>query len=258
MERHMIDVGDAELEYFSHGEGTAIVLLPGGSLSVGYLGDLAEALAVAGLRAIRLNPRGAGASTGPMDGLTLHDFADDVAGVIDHLGIAPAFVLGHAYGNRVARTVAADHPDKVRGVILVAAGGKVAPGSQAQQALMTLFTPTSSDDEVLDAMRWMVGDPTNAATVWERFKDDRAPAAAGAQMAAAQATPLEEWWSPPGDVPYLVIQGLQDQAAPAANGHLLKEELGDRVTLVDIADAGHLQPLEAPGPVAEAIIEFAR
>ena len=68
----------------------------------------------------------------------------------------------------------------------------------------------------------------------------------------------EDWWSPPGDVPYLVIQGLKDEAAPVENGHLLKEELGDRVTLVDIPEAGHLQPLEAPGPVADAIIAFAR
>jgi pimeloyl-ACP methyl ester carboxylesterase len=193
-----------------------------------------------------------------MDGLTLHDYAADVAGVIEQLDAAPAYVLGHAYGNRVARTVAADRPDLVRGVVLVAAGGKVPPAPEAQQALATLFTPTATQDELLDAMRWMVGDPDNAAAVWERFKGDRAPGAAAAQMSAAMATPLEDWWSPPGDVPYLVIQGTKDESAPLANGHLLKEQLGDRVTLVDIEGAGHLQPLEAPGPVAEAILSFIR
>jgi pimeloyl-ACP methyl ester carboxylesterase len=258
VERVMVRVGDAELECFSHGEGVAIVLLPGGSLAVGYLADLADALAGAGYRAIRVNPRGAGASAGPMEGLTLHDYAADVAGVVDELDIAPAFILGHAYGNRIARTVAADRPEVVRGVILVAAGGKVAPRAEAQQALMTLFTPTASASDVLDAMRWMVGSPENASDVWERFKGDRAPGAAAAQMAAAQATPLDDWWAPPGDVPYLVIQGLKDEAAPVENGHLLKKELGDRVTVVDIPDAGHLQPLEAPVPVAEAVVAFAR
>jgi pimeloyl-ACP methyl ester carboxylesterase len=233
-------------------------LLPGGSLAVGYLSDLAEVIATAGFRAIRVNPRGAGASTGPMVDLTLHDLAADVAGVIEGLDMAPALVLGHAFGNRVARTVGADRPDLVRGVILVAAGGKVEPRPEVQLALRTIFTPTSTEPEVLDAMRWMVGSPENASSVWERFKGDRAPATAGSQMAAAQATPLEDWWSPPGDVPYLVIQGLKDEAAPVENGHLLKEELGDRVTLVDIPEAGHLQPLEAPGPVADAIIAFAR
>jgi pimeloyl-ACP methyl ester carboxylesterase len=258
VERVLITVGAAKLECFSHGDGPAVVLLPGGSLSVGYLTDLADTLAASGLRAVRVNPRGAGDSTGPMEGLTLHDYATDVAGVIGELGLAPAFVLGHAYGNRIARTVAADRPDLVRGVILVAAGGKVDSRPEAQKALMTLFTPTASEAEVLDAMRWMVGDPDNAASVWERFKGDRAPGAAAAQMGAAQTTPLDDWWSPPGDAPYLVIQGTNDEAAPVENGHLLKDELGDRVTLIDIAGAGHLQPLEAPGPVAEAIVAFAR
>jgi pimeloyl-ACP methyl ester carboxylesterase len=254
----MVKAGEAELECFSHGAGDAIVLLPGGGLSVGYLSDLAEVLAAAGLRAVRVNPRGAGESTGPMEGVTLHDYAADVAAVIEELDLAPAYVLGHAYGNRIARMVAADRPDLVRGVVLVAAGGKVAPRAEAQQALRTLFTPTASDSEVLEAMKWMVGTPENASSVWERFKGARAPGAAAGQMAAAQSTPLEDWWSPPGDVPYLVIQGLNDEAAPVANGHLLKEEIGDRVTLIDIPGAGHLQPLEAPGPVADAIREFVR
>jgi hypothetical protein len=51
----MVKVGDAELECFSHGDGVAIVMLPGGSLTVDYLSDLAEAVAGAGFRAIRVN-----------------------------------------------------------------------------------------------------------------------------------------------------------------------------------------------------------
>ena len=54
-----------------------------------YLSDLADAVGGAGFRAVRVNPRGAGASTGPMDGLTLHDFAGDVAGLIQELDLAP-------------------------------------------------------------------------------------------------------------------------------------------------------------------------
>jgi len=100
----MVKVGDAELECFSHGDGVAIVMLPGGRVTVDYLSDLAEAVAGAGFRALRVNPRGAGASTGPMDGLTLHDLAGDVAGLIQELDLAPGFVLGHAFGNRIART----------------------------------------------------------------------------------------------------------------------------------------------------------
>lgn len=89
MDQMMVKVGDADLECFSHGAGTAIILLPGGSLATGYLSDLADALAEAGYRAIRVNPRGAGASTGPLTDLTLHDLAADVAGVIEALTSDP-------------------------------------------------------------------------------------------------------------------------------------------------------------------------
>ena len=44
--------------------------------------------------------------------------------MIDHAGVAPGVVLGHAYGNTGARTLATDRPDLVRGVILVAASGR--------------------------------------------------------------------------------------------------------------------------------------
>jgi pimeloyl-ACP methyl ester carboxylesterase len=257
VEQTKLYIGESELECFSHGEGIPIVMLPGGSLSVDYLHDLAETLADTGFQAVRVNPRGAGASTGPMRDLSLHDYAADVVGVIEALNTGPAFVWGHAFGNRIARTVAADRPDLVRGVILVAAGGKIPPRPEAQQALATLFTPTASETQILEAMKWMVGSPENASAVWDRFKSSRAPGAAAAQMSAAQSTPLTDWWAPPGTLPYLVIQGTNDEAAPAENGHLLKAELGDRVTLVDIPGAGHLQPLEAPEPIAKAVINFA-
>lgn len=78
METMRVKAGDAELECFSQGTGAGIIMVPGGSLSVGYLSGLADALAAAGLRATRVNPRGAGGSTRPMEGLTLHDFATDI------------------------------------------------------------------------------------------------------------------------------------------------------------------------------------
>ena len=45
-----------------------------------------------------------------MDGVSLHDFARDIANVIDALGGGSAVVVGHAYGNWVARMTAVDYP----------------------------------------------------------------------------------------------------------------------------------------------------
>jgi pimeloyl-ACP methyl ester carboxylesterase len=252
----IVKVGDADIQYFSQGEGAAVVLLPGGSLDVGYMEAIASALAKGGFRAVRINFRGAGKSTGPEDGITLHTLAGDVAGVIEALKLGPANVAGHAFGNRVARMLDADHPELVRSVILFAAGGKVAPAPAADQALKIIFTPGSPEAEVLEAMKYMVGNPANVQKVWQIIKPCRAPRAAGIEYKAGEATPLKDWWAPPGKSKYLVVQGADDQAAPPENGVLLKKELGERLTLVEIPKAGHLVLVEQPETVAEEVVSF--
>ena len=51
----------------------------------------------------------------------------DVAAAIQAARAAPAVVGGWAYGNRVARMLATEWPQLVRGVVLIAAGGKFPP-----------------------------------------------------------------------------------------------------------------------------------
>ena len=252
----VIQLAGSSIEYFSQGQGQAVVLLPGGSLSVGYLDALSQALAGAGYRAVRINFRGAGKSTGPEQGVTLHTLAADVAGVIEALDIAPANVAGHAFGNRVARMLAADRPELVKSVILLAAGGKVPPKAPAQRALQTIFDPASTDADVQAAMPYLVGKKEDAAAAWRVLKTSRAPAAAGIQLTASAGTPQKDWWAPTGKTRYLVLQGTEDQAAPPENGDRLKEDLGARVTLVPMAGAGHLLPITRPKQTAAAIATF--
>ena len=85
----------------------------------------AEGLARRGLRVLRPQPRGIGKSTGPLADITLHDFARDVAEVIRQLGEGRAVVVGHAYGNWVARMTAVDHPSLVRCRIAAAASKQI-------------------------------------------------------------------------------------------------------------------------------------
>ncbi len=258
VESGMVKLADSNIEYFSEGKGQAVVLLPGGSLTVGYMDGLSNALAKAGYRAIRINFRGSGKSTGLDTDVTLHTLTADVAGVIEALGLAPANVAGHAFGNRVARMLAADRPELVRSVILFAAGGKVAPKQPAQRALKTIFDPKSTDAEALEAMKYMVGKNEDVAAAWRILKPCRSPGVAGIEKAAAMSTPLKDWWAPPGEARYLVLQGTEDQAAPPENGELLKEELGARVTLVPFPGAGHLMLVTQAEKAANSIVSFLR
>ena len=59
----MVKLAVSSIQYFSRGEGETIVMLPGGTLTVGYMDGLAEALAKAGYRVVGINFRGSGKST---------------------------------------------------------------------------------------------------------------------------------------------------------------------------------------------------
>ena len=220
-ETGIVKLANSNIQYFSRGEGETIVLLPGGTLTVGYLDGLAEALAKAGYRVVGINFRGSGKSTGPSAGVTLQTMADDVAGVIQALKLAPVNVAGNDFGNRVARMLAASHPE-------------------------------------LAAMPYLVANPADSARVWALFKPYRDPGAAAIEKAAADATPLEAWWAPPGQTKYLILQGADDQIAPPENGVELQKELGERATLVNVPGAAHLLPLEQPETAASQMIGFIR
>lgn len=252
----IVKLAESSIEYFSRGKGETIVLLPGGTLTVGYLDGLAEALANAGYRVVAINLRGSGKSTGPSEGVTLGSFADDVVGVIRSLKLGPVHVAGNDFGNRVARMVAASHPELTRSVILLAAGGKIQPKPPAARALGIIFNPASSEADVLAVMPYLVASPADAARVWKLFKPSLFPAAGPIEQAAAEATPLKAWWAPPGQTPYLILQGAEDQIAPPENGVELQKELGERATLVNVAGAAHLLPLEQPETTASHLISF--
>jgi pimeloyl-ACP methyl ester carboxylesterase len=218
--------------------------------------DLAQQLASAGYCAARIEPRGAGKSVGPMEGVTLHDLADEVAAVIHDLGGGkPAVVIGHAFGQRVGRMLATDHVDLVRALIMLAAGGKV-PSILPDwgRIVEACFNFSLPEAERMRSVQSAFFAPGNDPSVW---RDGWEPAVAKMQNEAWRAVALDTWWSA-GSAPVLIVQGLQDVIAVPENGRLLRAELGSRVELVEIDGAGHAMLPERPAEIASAILEFLR
>jgi pimeloyl-ACP methyl ester carboxylesterase len=251
-----VKVGLAAIEFLEEGSGDTVVIIPAGGLDANYFDDFARRLARAGFRAVAVNPRGTGESTGPLEGLTLHAWAADVVGVIETLDCGPVHVLGHALGQRVARCVAADRPDLVRSVIMLAAGGLIPPEEEARAALLDWFRDDATEDECLKAMEAMLGDARHAQRIYRQV--GRWPAAAAAQLAAARATPPHDYDGAPSDAPYLIVQGLADRAAPPENGRALRDRFGSRIRLVEIPRAGHMLVVEQTGAVVDAVLSFLR
>ena len=241
------------IETIVEGQGPSVVLLPSLARDSEDYDAVAGALVRNGLRVLRPQPRGVGGSSGPLERITLHDFARDVAEVIRQQGGGSAVVVGHAYGNWVARMTAVDHPALVRGVAIAAAasrqydqslrgeidkaGDPALPESVRLAALRKAFFAPASDPRP-----WLAG--------WH-------PHIREAQRAAAAAVPQEQWW-PGGVAPLLDLQAGQDPFRTESTRQEIKREFGDRVTVVVIPNASHALFPEHPQAVATALTEWIR
>src|SRR5260370_18913691 len=116
-----------EIDVIVDGTGPLIVMLPSSGRDSEDFDDVAAGIAAAGFRVLRPQPRGIGRSVGPMQGITYHDFARDVAAVIEQQDGGDAVIVGHAFGNWIARMTAVDHRPFVRGIVLAAAAAKTIP-----------------------------------------------------------------------------------------------------------------------------------
>jgi pimeloyl-ACP methyl ester carboxylesterase len=220
-------------------------------------GDLAVRLAGAGYEAIAVNPRSGDVRAGTSQP-TLHDLASDVADVISELHLEPAHVVGHAFGNRIARCLAADRPELIRSLVLLAAGGKYPPEPAALETARRFL------EGELTAARRLDEEARLAAvqSVWfTEHTDGRAwlngwdPLQIMAFTAASDATVLDDWWGG-GSAPMLIIQGLEDRIAPPPNGRDLRDSCPDRVSLIELRGTAHALLPEEPELIASAIVQF--
>jgi pimeloyl-ACP methyl ester carboxylesterase len=112
-----------KMYYEIHGAGEPLILLHGGLGSTGMFADLLPALA-AHRRVIAADLQGHGRTADIDRPLRIDTMADDVAGLMQHLGIKQADVMGYSMGGAVAIRTAIQHPEMVKKLIVVSAACK--------------------------------------------------------------------------------------------------------------------------------------
>jgi pimeloyl-ACP methyl ester carboxylesterase len=251
----MVTRGDATLEVLVDGTGPGIVLLPSLGRGAHDFDPIAARLAQAGFRVLRPQPRGIGRSTGPWAGIKLEDLADDIAAMIEHDNNGPAFVVGHAFGNRVARMLATARPELVRAVSLVAANVGHNPSPPDVRAAIRKSADLGAlDDERIKAMQYVFFAPGNDASVWLTGWH---PEVLAAQRIAGDLTPRTVDYAA-GQAPVLYIQPGADPLAHVEDAEEYQRALGDRVSVVVIPNAAHAVIVENPDAVSDALIAYAR
>jgi pimeloyl-ACP methyl ester carboxylesterase len=253
--RTVIAHGDVRIEILAQGQGNLVVLLPSLGRGASDFDAVAERIADAGYRVLRPQPRGIGGSRGPLAGIDLHDCAADVAAVIAQDNNGPAFVVGHAFGNRVARMLATDRPELVRAVALVAANiGKAPSPPQMRAAIRASADPSLPDAERLEALQFAFFAPGNDPRPW---LEGWYPEVLAAQRIAGDRTSREEDFAA-GRAPILYLQPDHDPLAHVEDAEAYARQFGARVTVVVIERASHAVIAEQPEAVSAALIAYAR
>lgn len=243
------------------GEGPAIVMLPSLGRPATDLARVGGLLADRGYAVAAIEFRGVGGSGGPLQGLTLDDYAADVAHVVEQGGLAPCHLIGAPFGSRVARLLAARRPELVASVTVIAAGGRVPPDPDTlakARAFMAGIAVGEDRAKLRDLGREVYFSPSfQADPAWmDAWLAAWSPAALMAQRSALHASgdpaPL------PSGRPVLILQGADDRIAPAGNAQLLQAALGTQARLVQYERAGHMLLIERPQDVADAIATFVK
>jgi pimeloyl-ACP methyl ester carboxylesterase len=241
------------------GKAEAVVMVASLGRSVSDFNELATALNRQGYRTLAVESRGIVSwSGGGFSAYRLSDLAGDVRAVLADAGIGPderVHLIGHAYGNRVARTFATLYPAQTAGLVLVAAGDKtdnMPPEVARPLRLSTLgFIPWSVRGGAVGRIFFASGNPV--PDYWARGWG--AWGAIG-QVRAATAPGNQDFLAG-GSGPMLVLQAADDLITPPRDaGERLKAAYGDRVTLVSVPKAGHALLPEAPDLIAREVIGF--
>lgn len=129
------DVNGLHLYYETHGSGRPIILIHGGLMSGEMFGPVLPALAEHH-QVIVPDLQGHGRTADIDRPLDMRLMADDVAALIDHLGLDQPDIVGYSLGGGVAFWTAVKYPEKVRRLVMASANIRrdaIPPEMLAQQ-----------------------------------------------------------------------------------------------------------------------------
>lgn len=232
--------------------------LAGSSLTEWY--QVAPKLAV-DRRVVMVDHRGHGLSAQGDLPFEVADDADDLAGVLDALGIGVVDVVGYSMGGVIAQALALRHPGRVRKLVLIATFATHSEGYRWFRRVGAILTRAwervsgFGTPEVRSGYLIATGaiEPEHARWVWRETL--RRDVESGAQATFALLRFDSSDWIGKLDVETLVMVPGNDFLVPPKWQHALAEAVPD-VRMVEIEGAGHELVWTHSGEVADELRSF--
>lgn len=283
-------VGDIELFYESFGDDddpTLLLVMGLGAQMITWPDELCRGLADRRFHVVRFDNRDIGLSTKldhlefdeavalatlaagePIDvPYTMSDMAADAVGLLDHLGVERAHVVGQSLGGMIAQVLAIEHPDRILSLTSISSTtGAPDVGHPTPEALNALLeagaegreavieqdlrkrkawaTPGAADDDELREFFARIYDRSHHPPGNSRQL--------GAVLTAANREPLLAGL----DVPTLVVHGDADPLVGVDGGRRTAEVVPGAELLI-LEGMAHDLPAPYWGPIIEAITSLA-
>ncbi|HEX7299722.1 MAG TPA: alpha/beta fold hydrolase [Solirubrobacteraceae bacterium] len=281
-------VGDIELCYETFGDPAepALLLIMGlGTQMLGWDEEFCTDLAGRGFHVVRYDNRDIGRSTildsypAPTLGqllrrdaraaaYTLAEMAADGVGLLDHLGIERAHLVGASMGGMIAQTIAARRPERVLSLVsIMSSTGSRITGQPALRTYRKFLRPGPSDreayiEQAIDLFHWIGStgfDPDEAALrdlLGRMYDRGHHASSAGRQLAAILASGNRAVELRRITAPTLVIHGTKDRLVAPSGGRATARAIpGARLLMIE--GMGHDLPRAAWPQILDAIVETA-
>jgi pimeloyl-ACP methyl ester carboxylesterase len=234
---HTIHAGDLDVHYWDHGDGLPVILLHGGTATA----EMSWATPMSLLQNYRIvapDSRGHGGTDNPAPHLGYDQMADDLAELIDALGLDRPFVVGHSDGAQTALEFGLRHPAVARALVLSGTMSEPTPAYIAGLHEWGFTAPGVADLDLIVASFGEDYEPTRTAHPYSG-QPDRWPVFLNqiADLWLALPTYTPDQFATISD-PTLVITGDQDDLADVNQALRLARHIpGSELAIVP--NAGH-------------------
>lgn len=285
MPEQIARVGGIDIAYETFGDDSdpALLLIMGlGTQMLGWDARFCRLLAERGFHIVRFDNRDVGRSShiegapaprplaalrGDLSsaGYTLSDMAGDGVGLLDHLGIERAHLVGASMGGMIAQTITIERPERVLSLTsLYSTTGEQDKGQPRDEALPVLLRPAPAGreeyaDYVIEIVR-VIGSPAyppdeEHVREYARLAFDRAapdPRGVGRQLMAILASGDRTARLRELDVPAVVIHGEDDPLITISGGEATAAAIPG-AEFIRVPGMGHDLPPELWPRLADAI-----
>jgi 3-oxoadipate enol-lactonase len=253
--------GDIDTYYEVAGSGVPVVLICGISAELQAWRFQADELAKH-FSVVRYDNRGSGRTSAPDSPYSIPQMADDLAALLESLGIESAHLVGWSMGGYIAQTFARRYPQRVRKLVLLATALK--PDGYVRLAIRNWMNIRRSnmpyEQVVRFVLRWQFSPAIfDNEQFFEKSVETMAsnPYAQKAHAFLRQAEALLAYTpddAPSLAAPTLVIAGADDNLLPP----YLSERLAQAIpgATLRVMRGAHAGFLEFPGEYNKTILDF--